>query len=84
MNEIEFQIIEAYLIDGWSHRKIQSEILKMEAPVRGGGFETMKILHKFGITGKFKSILKGQKLNRELFQKVKNIEKYLSRTNKGF
>jgi FtsZ-interacting cell division protein ZipA len=26
MNETDFRVIEAYLIHGWSHRKIQSEI----------------------------------------------------------
>jgi putative restriction endonuclease len=79
MNEIDFKVIEAYLIHGWSHRKIQSEILEIEAPERGGGFEAMQILHRFGITGEFKNILAGQELNRELFQQSNNIEIYLDR-----
>jgi putative restriction endonuclease len=81
MNEIDFEVIEAYLINGWSHRRIQSEILGIEAPERGGGFETMQILHRFGITGEFKNILAGQELNRELFQQSQNIEIYLDNIN---
>jgi len=79
MNEIEFRVVEAYLINGWSHRRIQSDILEIEAPERGGGFEAMQILHRFGITGEFKNVLAAQELNRELFQQSQNIEIYLDR-----
>ena len=79
MNEIDFRVIEAYLINGWSHRRIQSDILKIEAPLRGGGYEAIGILHRFGITGEFKNILKGQELNKDLFLQSQNIEIYLNK-----
>ncbi len=58
MNRQEAQVIKAYLCDGWSHRRIQEQILGIDAPVRGGGYEAMKILHGYGITGEYKSALK--------------------------
>lgn len=48
---IDVQVIKAYLMDSKSHRRIQEEILQMDAPARRGGFEAMKILHSYGIKG---------------------------------
>jgi len=79
MDEIDFRVIEAYLINGWSHRKIQIDILELEAPPRGGGFKAMEILHRYGITAEFKGILRGQELNKALFLQSRNIEIYLDR-----
>jgi len=76
MTEKELAVVEAFLCQGWSHRKIQKEILGIEAPERGGGFEAMKILHSYGITGEFKSILKNKPFNSEKFKKsIKNGKK---------
>jgi hypothetical protein len=47
MNQKNAAVLRAYLCDGWSHRRIQEEILGIEAPLRGGGYETMKILHDY-------------------------------------
>jgi hypothetical protein len=79
MNDTEFRIIEAYIINSWSQRRIQEEVLCIEAPTRGGGFEAMKILHLYGIGKRHKGILANQKLNRELFAKLGTIEEYLKK-----
>jgi hypothetical protein len=60
------QVIRAYLIDSLSHRKIQEEILKVEAPVRGGGFIAMEILHYYGISGNKKGVLKTNSYREEI------------------
>ena len=77
MTNTEKAVLEAYLCQGWSHRKIQKEILGIEAPERGGGYEAMKILHSYGITGEYKSILKNQFFDSDLFKKAGNIQGYL-------
>ena len=38
----------------------------------------MNILHKFGVTGKYKAIINGQLLDRKLFIKSGNIQTYLN------
>lgn len=55
--EIQAKVIYAYLVTAKSHRKIQEEILKIDAPARGGGFITMQILHHYKILGNKKGIL---------------------------
>lgn len=57
------KVIKAYLIDGFSHRKIQWEILGIPAPDRGGGFIAMDILHYFDIDGTKKEILRNNEIN---------------------
>ena len=52
------EVIQAYLVDGKSHRDIQREILNLPAPARGGGFVAMEILHHFNIRGDKKGVLK--------------------------
>lgn len=52
------KILQAYLIDGKSHRQIQREILGLPAPPKGGGFKVMEILHVHGIKGEKKSVFK--------------------------
>ena len=54
---IQSKVIHAYLIEAKSHRRIQEEILKIDAPARGGGFVTMQILHHYEIHGNKKGIL---------------------------
>lgn len=54
---IHLEVIKAYLTEAKSHRKIQEEILKIEAPKRGGGFIAMEILHYYGIRGEKKGAL---------------------------
>lgn len=81
MNDIDFKVIEAFLVRGWSHRKIQKDILKIEAPVRGGGFKAMKILHDYGIKKEYKSCLKNQKVDRTLFSQSNDIAIYLDSLN---
>ena len=65
VDDREYKVLKAYLVDGWSHRKIQREILKLDAPARGGGFVAMDILHKYNITGEYKAILKNLHLSKE-------------------
>lgn len=57
MNEKEYMVIKAYLQESWSHRKIQKDVLRLDAPVRGGGFEAMTILHKFGLKKEHKAVI---------------------------
>lgn len=62
---LEAQVIKAFLIHGHSHRRIQEEILDIPSPERGGGFETMKILHSYGIKGDKKAILQSISIEDE-------------------
>jgi hypothetical protein len=65
-NEVtHYKVINAYLHEGLSHRRIQLEILNLPAPVRGGGFEAMNILHNYNIDGSKKGILKNRLLSEE-------------------
>lgn len=78
-NEIvRFQVIEAYLYDAKSHRRIQEDILKMPAPARGGGFITMQVLHEYGIGGDKKGYLIGKVLREELESQLAVLEVRLS------
>ena len=58
MKNIHKEIIYSYLVLGWSHRKIEINILKIESPVKGGGFKAMEILHSYNIKRDKKGILK--------------------------
>lgn len=60
------EVIKAYLIDKKSHREIQQEILKIDAPARGGGFIAMDILHNYNISGDKKGFLIGKNLDDEI------------------
>jgi uncharacterized protein (DUF488 family) len=62
---VHVEVIKAYLTESKSHRKIQEDILKIEAPKRGGGFVAMEILHYYGITGKKKGVLITSKFEDE-------------------
>lgn len=57
------KVVIAYLVDGLSHRKIQSKILGLPAPDNGGGYVVMDILHHFDIDGDKKSILATEDIN---------------------
>ncbi|WHY87066.1 AAA family ATPase [Neobacillus novalis] len=63
--EIWAKVIWAYLNDSKSHRRIQKEILKKDAPARGGGFLAMDILHSYEIDGTKKGILKNNSFVEE-------------------
>jgi len=49
--ELRYEVLERFLFDGWTHRELQSRVLKIPAPKHGGGFEAMYILHCFGFGG---------------------------------
>jgi putative restriction endonuclease len=66
MKNLHKEIIYSYLVLGWSHRTIEINILKIDSPVRGGGFEAMKVLHSYDIKGDKKGILKGKDYKDEL------------------
>lgn len=59
MNKVEFDVLKSYLVESKSHRYIQENILHIDAPARGGGFETMKILHSFDVRKEHKGLLSG-------------------------
>jgi len=76
-NVLLAQVIKAYLVESKSHRRIQEEILKIDAPVRGGGFVAMNILHHFGIDGAKKGILNRSSLEEEYKNAVGSYKKAL-------
>lgn len=49
--ELRYEVLERFLFDGWTHRELQSKVLRISAPKHGGGFEAMYILHCFGFGG---------------------------------
>ena len=77
MNDLHLSIAEAYLCNGWSHRKIQEKIMGIDAPERGGGFEAMTILHGLGIFGEHKNLLRGKSFDKIAFARAMNLEAYL-------
>ena len=54
MTEQEIEICYAYLKNNWSHRKIEKDIIEND----GRGYKAMEILHKFGLKGEHKNLLK--------------------------
>jgi len=81
MYKIELDVVKAFLCDGLSHREIQKWILKKDAPVRGGGFLAMNILHRFGIREQHKNILRGKPFDEHLFSSKRSINAYLAVIN---
>ena len=81
INEKQLDVVEAYLCEGWSYRKIQEVILKIHSPESGGGFEAMSILHSFGIADDHKNILHGRGFNRDIFRKEMSLKRYLESIN---
>lgn len=61
--DVELDVLKAFLVEGKSHREIQRDILGFPAPARGGGFVTMNILHKYGISGQYKAKFKNLSSN---------------------
>lgn len=84
------KVVKAYLIEGLSHRKIQSQILGIPAPDNGGGYVAMDILHHFNIDGDKKGILKNNNIDdlinetngkyKEILVKVKD---YIEEENRA-
>lgn len=66
MKKLHKEIIYSYLVLGWSHRKIEINILNIESPERGGGFKVMEILHSYDIKGGKKGILKDNDYEKAL------------------
>lgn len=71
-DDIEYKALKAYLVDGWSQRKIEREILGLDAPLNGGGYVAMKLLHKYNIREEHKSILMNSHLSKEELIKYLN------------
>lgn len=61
--ETRLAVLRAYIIDGKSHRQIQSEILELPAPLHGGGYVAMNILHYYGVSGDEKGILRNKTIS---------------------
>ncbi|MEA9357258.1 HNH endonuclease [Bacteriovorax sp. PP10] len=70
-NDIQLELIKLYLsTSSWSHRKLQREILGVEAHERGGGFLALRILRANGILDdSLKGIFLKVFTNEELIQK---------------
>jgi hypothetical protein len=75
MKNIHKEIIYSYLVLGWSHREIEINILKIESPVKGGGYKAMEILHSYDIKGEKKSILQGRDYQNELNNATGNYKR---------
>ena len=71
------EVIEAYLVNGQSHRRIQREILNLPAPARGDGFVVMEILHHFNIRREEKGNLKNNSFNELKYSNDKPFKKAL-------
>ena len=82
--EIKAKVIRAYLVDEKSHRKIQEEILNLEAPARGGGFVAMQILHHYGIDGSKKGILVNNSFEDEYEKAIGSYKQGLDLLKKYF
>ncbi len=65
-NNTHLKVVNAFVVEGSSHREIQREILNLPAPARGGGYVAMNILHYYGITGKAKKALSNNSLKEFL------------------
>lgn len=84
--EAHLAVVMAYLVDGKSMREIQSEILDLPAPLLGGGYVAMNILHYYGISGAEKGILRkksigeiqqaGNEKLRDILRKIKEFQVY--------
>lgn len=59
MTPDDFQVLEAFLCKSKSHRWIQENIMKIPAPLRGGGYQAMEVLHKYSVKGSLKGSLSG-------------------------
>lgn len=65
-NSTLVHVFKAYLYDEKSHRDIQEFILNILAPVRGGGFVAMDVLHYFNIRADKKGVLNKVSLSEEI------------------
>ena len=81
MNRKEGEVLTAYLCEARSQREIQEKILGIDAPTRGGGYESMRILHRYGITGKYKGCLRGRSFDPKALIRIGNIGTYLQKHN---
>lgn len=73
------KVIIAYLYKEKSHREIQREILNIPAPVNGGGYITMNILHHYNIKGNKKGILAKSEIDDEINNNKGNYAKILKK-----
>ncbi|MDR1627763.1 MAG: hypothetical protein LBR79_03220 [Oscillospiraceae bacterium] len=62
----DLEIVKAYLIDGLSYREIEKMILRIDSPVRGGGFKVMTVLYELGINGEKKGVLRNNSIENEI------------------
>ncbi|MFN3137694.1 MAG: McrB family protein [Allomuricauda sp.] len=82
--DIEARVIYAYLKKSLSHRGIQKDILGKDAPARGGGFETMTILHKYDIQKDKKGVLARKSFGEEYQHAKGNYLKALTLLKKYY
>ena len=66
------RVIKSYLFKGYSHRKIDEEVLLLDSS-QTKGFQSMGILHYLGLIDKHKGIFKG--LNSEEAEVILNSVK---------
>ena len=86
----QLKVVKAYLIEGLSHRRIQSQILGLPAPNNGGGFVAMTILHYYNITGDMKKILANKNIDDLIKSEsgnlkiiLKKLKEYIEEENRA-
>jgi len=57
MNQEHFNILKKFLCDSKSQRWIQENIMNLDAPIRGGGYAAMKVLHEYDVRNDQKGLL---------------------------
>lgn len=56
------EVVRAYLYEGYSHRKLDEVVLNLDSKY-SNGFQSMGILHHYGLCNEYKGLLKGKQLD---------------------
>jgi hypothetical protein len=82
-SEQDLQIIKAYLVQGYSYRTIEKEILEIESPARGGGFVAKKILNAYGVEGKHKKSITNSNIDEKIISSSNILKQTLTELRKS-
>lgn len=74
----DIKIMNAYLIEGKSYRKIEKELLNIDKPNSGGGFIAMRLLNSYDIDGSYKSCLSSNTFDSVFAQANDDLKAILS------
>lgn len=78
-------VVKSYLVDGKSHRKIESELLNRPVQSKGGGYIVMDLLHDFDIRKDKKGILRNLDFKKDTltYESLVSKLKYFIENNKN-